>query len=654
MTKCPKCGQEISGTAKFCRHCGHAIAESAEKTCPQCLKKIPATAKFCRYCGNRFEGENVAVTAADEEITANKNYITWRISPGQMAVKIDKRDIEGYGKVKGLYIAPGTRALFFVDGKFVAELESGQYPFWNIDKDTDKESNFWNKISSYVKYNFGKLLGRNNEMVVLMRGNEFPLLYTIKDVPTANIRIEVGVRLLCELTNLDMFFSSCLTDIKFIGLESFAERFAPSVRVTLGRVMSGMSLQEIQNNVELFEKTLEALRAAFAEVAPFVRIKQIIDLAATHDALEKIREMKEEMYVADQELEHWQLREDFLNKFQNAKYNNLLRTARFEVDFRALMDKIDEDGILNEDKKEQFVLMLSAERLLREARTETETEQALDGLKRSKMLSEEEVETLRRNIEHRANMAELNDAQAIAMATMQNAEALDREALKWELEIGNNRFRNELDRQRQQDEYTDTRRNADFEFQNRRMASKMELLKQAQALREEREDNRHRREMEMKKIDSETELERQRITASMSYEQIMASNPDITPEAAAALAKKYEAEAIAAQNDKTAELVKRHDEDLKEILTQQMSLTREIVASQNQANSNAIAEKQRELDRVHEDSERHQDRMLSGMETTVSAVSQARPNSEIVFCPNCGKKNNGKAEVCESCGSSLE
>lgn len=298
--------------------------------------------------------------------------------------------------------------------------------------------------------------------------------------------------------------------------------------------------------------------------------------------------------------------------------------------------------------------MLSAERLLREARTATETEQALDGLKKSKMLNEEEVETLRRTIAHRANMAELNDAQAIAMATMQNAEALDREALKWELEVGNDRFKNELERQRLQDDYADARRNADFEFQNRQMASKMELLKQAQALREEREQAQHLREMEARRLEREAELEHHRITASMSFEQIMASNPDITPEAAAALAKKYEAEALAAQNDKTAELVKQHDEDLKEILAQQMSLTREIVASQNQANANAVAEKQRELDRVREDAEHHQDRMLSGMETTVTAVSQARPNAEAVFCPNCGRRNDGRAKVCEGCGTSLQ
>lgn len=680
MAKCLKCGQEISDTAKFCRYCGQAVAAKSskpaveEKTCPQCLKKVPATAKFCRYCGSQFAGSNVAVTAADENVDINKNYITWHILPGQLAVKIDERDIEGYGNVKGLYVVPGTQAMFFVNGKYVASLESGRYAFKELMKTDvpapEKKRNavltFLRNVAGHIRNGIAALFGRrdgnvdsNGEKIfysiVLIKGTDFPLLFTLNEIATANIRSEVGLHILCRLNDLNAFYNDHLVDKKFVSLESFANHLLPVVKVVINQALSVVSPQDVQNNAGLFDNILNALRERFQSVYPYLSVTQIINLAATQEDLENIRRLKEELYIAEQELEQAQLRDDFLNKMQNAEYSNMLRSARSKVDFQALMDKIDEDGLLNEDKKAQFALMLSAERLLREARTATETENALDGLKQSRMLSEEEVESLRRTIAHRADMAELNDAQAIAMATMQNAEALDREALQWELEIGNKRFQNELERQRLQDEYADTRRNVDLEFQNRQMANKMDLLKQAQALREEREQAQHQREMESKKLAYDAELEHHRITASMSYEQIMASNPDITPEAAAALAKKYEAEALAAQNDRTAELVRQHDEDLKNILAQQMNLTRDIIAAQNQANANAVAEKQRELDRVYADSERHQDRMLSGMETTVNAVSQAaRPQVEVVFCPNCGKKNAGNAKTCDACGTLLQ
>lgn len=675
MAKCIKCGQEINDTAKFCRYCGQAVSMKSskhaveEKTCPQCLKKVPTTAKFCRYCGNKFESSvdvPVAVTAADENVDIYKNYITWHILPGQLAVKIDEKDIEGYGDVKGLYVVPGTQAMFFVNGKFVASLESGKYAFNELIKTDapapEKKRNvvitFLRNVAEHIRNGIAALFGHRDGnifySIILIKGTDFPLLFTLNEIATANIRSEVGLHILCRLNDLNAFYNDHLVDKKFVSLESFADHLLPIVKVVLNQALSDVSPQDVQNNAGLFDNVLNALRERFQSVYPYLSVTQIINLAANQEDLENIRCLKEELYIAEQELEQAQLRDDFLNKMQNAEYSNMLRSARSKVDFQALMDKIDEDGLLNEDKKAQFALMLSAERLLREARTSIETENALDGLKRSRMLSEEEVESLRRTIAHRADMAELNDAQAIAMATMQNAEALDREALQWELEIGNKRFRNELERQKLQDEYADTRRNADLEFQNRQMANKMDLLKQAQALREEREQAQHQREMESKKLEYDAELEHHRITASMSYEQIMASNPDITPEAAAALAKKYEAEKLAAQNDRTAELVKQHDDDLKNILEQQMNMTRDIIAAQNQANANAVIEKQRELDRVHADSERHQDRMLSGMETTVNAVSQAKLQVEVVFCPNCGRKNDGNAKTCNNCGASLQ
>ncbi len=673
MAKCLNCGKEIADAAKFCRYCGGAVSaqKSDTKECPQCHKAIPMTAKFCKFCGYGFnESRRMSSKDAGEDkpteneqsnneqsnneqsnIVKYKNFITWKMIPGQLAVKIERDAMDDYGKVKGLFIAPGTKALFFVDGKFVAQLESGRYPFWNIDG-SDKESNFWNKITSFVKYNFGKMLGRNNEMVVLMRDSQFELEYSIKDVPTATIRSEVGVRLLCEFNDLDKFFSSCLIDKNYVDLQSFAGLFETSVRVTLGRVMSGTAPQDVENNVELFDKTLEALRTVFADIAPFVQIKRLIDLTTTQKGLEEIRKWQEEMYVNEQELEHLRMRNEFLNKLQNVDYEKQLSEARSRVDFEALMDKVDNDGLLNADKKEQFVLMLEAEKELREAKTALETENAINKLRQSNMLGKEEIASLERQIAHRENMAQVSDAQAVAMATLQNAEALDREKLNWELEIGNKRFENELSLAEKRDDYVDKRRNSDLDYQQKIRDAQLEALRRLEDMNEQREQARHQREMESKKIDYDAEIERQKVNATMSFEQIMASNPDISPEAAAALAKKFEAEAAAASESKTSELMNRHNEDIKDFLARQMELTKSVIEAQNKANSTALEQKQSELDRVYADSEHHQDRMLAGMQTTVNSM-RGMTETQVVFCPECGQKNSVGFKFCSACGAKL-
>ncbi len=50
--KCPKCGAEISASAKFCPECGEKIP--AKKFCSECGAEVSATAKFCPECGNKI------------------------------------------------------------------------------------------------------------------------------------------------------------------------------------------------------------------------------------------------------------------------------------------------------------------------------------------------------------------------------------------------------------------------------------------------------------------------------------------------------------------------------------------------------------------------------------------------------------------------
>ncbi len=709
--KCLHCGNEINDSAKFCRFCGNAVTTkpqesqpvaNGEKTCPNCSKSVPEHVKFCRFCGTAFASAasapeadpvNVPKTAEDLSVQVERNFVTWNILPGQLAVKIDERDIMGYGNIRGLYIAPGTKALFFVNGKHAATLESGKYQFRDfIHDDEAKEAykpqrrhnmveNFVRNIAGYISNGVQTLLDRRTNIrdeegervfytVVLIRGVNFPLLFTFDKITTANIRSEVGLHIRCKITDVDLFFENNLVDQKFVGYESFSESMAPIVQGVLNQTLSAYSPQQIPNNLVVYDRVLEGLRQRISVNYAYFIIDEIVTLSATQEDLENVRRLKEELYIAEQELEQAQLREDFLNKMQNAQYSNELRSARSQVDFEALMDKIDEDHLLNEDKKAQFVLMLQSERALREARTMVEQQNAVDGLVRSRMLSNEEVDILERNIEHRADMAELSNVQAIAMATLQNAIEIDRETLKWEMEIGNKRFENEMNLQKKRDEYSDTRRNVDLDFQNRQMESKLERLRQAQEIREQREQAQHNREMESRRLDHEAALEHQKITATMSFEQIMASNPDISPAAAEALAKKFEAQAAMAQQDRTAELYRQHDEDLKAILAQQMNLTRDVINAQNQTNARMLSDKQNELNRVHEDAEHHQDRMLSGMNTTVNAVATPRfasapiPMTPVMqpvaiggvpcFCSNCGKKNPPNTVTCQSCGGKID
>lgn len=701
--KCPNCNNEINESAKFCKFCGTEVVGlvsfTPQRGCPECGSSVSDGAKFCRSCGAKLQfsygtqyetSEYAEVVPSSTSVKVNRksnitdakvnytpvtvrsdefvseelsNYVTWHILPGQLAARVNQKELQTPQRYRGVYVSPGTKALFFEDGKYVASLDGGKYAFRNVEFEEEKKEKpartFLKSVLKLFKQKGKEVVFRDKAIydVVLVRGAEFPLYYDLLDVNTKGIRSNVALHLLCKITNLDDFFRVHLADKKMITMEAFGESLESAVKTAVNEVLSAYDVLEVETSTELRESLVDALNKKITAIYSYVSLSSIVNITAKREEIEAIRKMKEELYVDELKLEQLHDRNTFLNRLQSEENSQELATARNDVDFVALMNKVNEDGLLNNAKHKQFKNMLSAQYELATATTTSETEIALNKLRQNNMLSAEEIDALEIQIAHRAEMGKLTSVHDLTMATLQNRIVQDREKLKWEIEIGNQAHANELNRSRMTAEYQDERRQADLDFKKREVSDKLDLLKQAQAIREEREKAKHERLMEEKKLDAQNELEKYKITSNMSFEQIMASNPNITPEAAQALAKKFEAEAAMANNSIATELQKQHNDDIKAILAQQMELTKDIITAQTNAKNAALESKQAELERVHSDSEKNQDRFLTGMQTTINAVASATRGSgasTVKFCPNCGRRHTSINDmVCVECGTTL-
>ena len=661
------------------------------KLCTNCKKEISDNAKFCGYCRAKQDNSefvirdaNSATDAEVKEIDNQHGFITWRILPGQLAVKIDEKEIAQYGAVRGLYVAPGTKALFFVNGKYAAMLDSGRYSFNELKDHNEGETSekatgvlgFLRNAASHIANGVSALfggLGRQFYSVVLCKGTEFPLVYELNHIQTEKVCCDIGLHFLCRITNIHDFTENLLTDTKFVTLESVSAHLHPVVQATVKKVLANADMQRINEAPELTDQLQAAIAESVQEVYPYILPVRIISVTANNEDLDNIRALKEELYVAEQELQQTQLRNDFLNKLQNEEYRNSLQQARSKVEFQALVNEVEQEAMLNEDKKEQFVLMLMAEQQIRRAKTQEEVNVALHQLQQSQMLREEEIQVLKEQIDHRATMvrvgrdqeiamANLENGQLLAMATLQNTIAIDNEKLRWEMEIGNKRFENQLWRRQKEDEYEQEKRRADFDFQKQQMAHQLEILQQAQDIRNAREDAEHRRRMEEKQAEYQSAQEMARIMSAMTFEQIMAVNPNISPDAANALAEKFKAEAAMANSEKYDAMNQSHSQDMKDILQEMMALAREAMQTQNQTNAERLKDKQEELERVKAMSEHSADRVLDSVKTTVSTVGGhshviapvgSMRTATTIACPSCGTLNVKGGMFCQECGSDL-
>ena len=711
MKICPKCNKELKDTAKFCGGCGYKFPvdtnspsdiKGTGNTCPKCGNQLKPGAKFCGKCGTRIQAvvesqsiQNASQTGSKQlEAVGNSGFVRWTMLPGQIAVKITEKEFDDYGKIKGLVIQDGTKALFFVNGKIVTELEAGSYKLSELKEDeAGTRGGFLGFLQRAgaaavrAATSLLRALTGNTEKpaisVVLVRSTDFPLVFSVKDANTSGVRSEVGLHLLCKVANINEFYRNLLLDKKFVGFEEMQAALNLVVRNQVNSAVSGYTPDRVDNNPELAQAVLNLLQTGIMDVYPFVEIKKILQLTAEHQGLENLRRMGEELYVSEQELSHLQKRNDFLNRLQSvrneqetielsADYKHQLDTGAIEANFRARKLEIYKQMELTQDEQEKFDLMLAAEKKLREAQTQEQVDAALHEYQKSGMLREQEIDQLR----HLGRMADLRNTQEYDMAELRGELAIKREQ------------DNYSDERRDKDaKFQDSRRRAELELEKEEQLNQIEMLRQAQALRVERENAEHQRELErenaaraheeeMQRQQLEAKLENQRIYAGMSFEQIMAANPDISPDAAKALAQKFASEGkeellrareadMARQNEQQMEMMR---------MMQQMAMAGMGVNQQHQ--KEMLDAKQSELERTRADASRNEDRMLAGVQSTVTAAGVAfsgrtngqqpqrrkemppsatpAPSASSPSQGNVASSSTTPAAKCPKCGADLE
>lgn len=268
----PECRHRVRKGSQFCPKCGDG-APRGLASCGSCGAEVSSTSKFCWKCGMDL-AEVAKPLLADDR---------WVRRPGEFAVLVADHDIKGR-LAKPLIIEHGTRAMLFQSGKFKGEIGEGRY---NMD-------GF-----------FKKLVHLSSDLaasIVLCDAGDVTIDLENGDLWTSDTT-EVGTtaRLVLRIQDPDAMYVNMFKGHGCIGLDEIELQLAGEVQMLLSGIVAEHESEELFTNVEARNVIEARLRDTIGVTLSRLGLElvQLRFISFYGEAYEKIRAERGDLATAE-------------------------------------------------------------------------------------------------------------------------------------------------------------------------------------------------------------------------------------------------------------------------------------------------------------------------------------------------------------------
>ena len=443
-------------------------------------------------------------------------------------------------------------------------------------------------------------------------------------IKTKVLDINVGFEAYFKIDNFQKFAEHYLGNKDHVTFNDLANEIRPSIRASIQSVLQDVDVNSSTFSEELVEKIKSKIAVDTSNNFFGIVIEKIITISTSNEALDRIRKKEGELAVSEKELDLLTRTQEFRNRLTNQTNSQALIEARTEAQQAYELEKINNDGLLNADEIEKFRMVLSREKRIREASNEEEIRSALIDIEKTGLLKDEDLENLRRSIVERSEDHDTERFHSIQLMQLKNTLEIDRKNLEWEYEIGDKQIQLEIDRRRKQlqaeigyteleieqwkkiDDYEDSKfyqelkrnrtaaeaeidlrakaRGSEIDLDNKEMDAQLERMRKVKEMEMAQQKLEHEQaiQAEKQRLDQEVSLKEIDVKMAetykgMSFEQIMAANPNISADAAAALARKFEADAAAYSSSTAAADAKENQAKMESFMQKQMEMQMQMM-----------------------------------------------------------------------------
>lgn len=145
----------------------------------------------------------------------------------------------------------------------------------------------------------------------------------------------------------------------------------------------------------------EKIRQTINQQVFGIECTQVLNITDSNQAFERFRQVERQLYNTEKELDFMHRTGEFRNRMEVEANSQQISSAQNAEDLRHALQGINKDQLLHDDELEEFVQMLESQKRIRQAKTQEEEFEALEDLRKNRLVKQEEMEVLEDELAHK-------------------------------------------------------------------------------------------------------------------------------------------------------------------------------------------------------------------------------------------------------------
>ena len=332
----------------------------------------------------------------------NGNKAMWTIHPSVIAQRISEKDFQNMSNISGIILQPGTSAVVYMNGREIAQLNSGEYIFAKDEEiqgimnqtivDYERLSGN-NSLSGFIKSGWHKIVrfitghkvgegenninnkkhtveeivkhlytsSGNNVSVYLKVNSPFPTIFGYNpykegseafvpmEIRTKVLNVQICAVLLMQIRDFGKFLSYYMTYRNCVSIMDIQKEIERYVKNAIQDELYNEDILETGISNEAKSRIIVKLK----ELDRYLYGVSVIDvpeISCSNEVFDRFRQIASEIFCTEKELDYLQRSNELKNRLAAIEINQM----HSELEKSKAIDEVNKDRLLHDDEIARF------------------------------------------------------------------------------------------------------------------------------------------------------------------------------------------------------------------------------------------------------------------------------------------------------------